>query len=201
VVLRVRQVHLLSEKVKALIGGVNDPTPALREALKHFRRVYHDQFAAQGRPAGSWAPRMTGLPGILQAISEGRKPSDRVLKPRLAGVVSGTLRRRMRQHVHRRRIVLSFVAPHAEKFHGGGPSEGPTMTPGLRKKTGDYLKTKGLRDLYGWALNRKFENKRHTFDVIPRPLVEWLPEDDAALERIIGTVLTGKAPPTLGGVS
>ena len=136
----------------------------------YMQGVTSRAFGDQGRPAGTWAPRMTpSVPSIVRQLNRGSNPSAKYFKPAPALIDTTTLSRSISPPVVTGRTVeIGSTAPYATQMQDGGTST-ITLTSQGRSTLGDWLRglsktrRRAMSGELGWLFNKP------SFDVTARP--------------------------------
>lgn len=108
-----------------MLKRVQNPEPLMRAVGQHMVGVTRRAFRGdqQGRPPGSWAPRMNpNIPGILSDLKAGRTPPARRWTDRPANVDTNALARSISAEVTSPTSVrVGSTLPYASEAQRGGP--------------------------------------------------------------------------------
>ena len=116
-----------------------------RDILKrigaYMQGVTSRAFGDQGRPGGTWQPRMTpSVPSIVKQLNRGQNPSKKYFESAPALIDTGTLSRSIAFEVKGREVEIGATAPYATQMQEGGESQ-ITLTDQGRAKLGEWMRS------------------------------------------------------------
>ncbi|HEY5132111.1 MAG TPA: phage virion morphogenesis protein [Candidatus Krumholzibacteriaceae bacterium] len=168
-----------------LVDGWKWMAADLSKPFKRFAAYYDGvvmrTFKAGGRPPGSWAP----LAAYTLAI---RKWRGKHFDPKGILQDTGALHMSFTSRVEAQGMQYGTSVPYSAKHQEGGPA---TMNAKfIKARNGKALKF----TVNGQTFFRKYVFQPEKQVQIPaRPMITWLPEDEAKLEQIIEEYFKEKA--------
>ena len=162
----------------------------------YMQGVTSRAFGDQGRPRGSWNPRMTpSVPSIVRQLNRGDSPSAKYFKSAPALIDTGTLSRSISPpSITGRTVEIGSTAPYASKMQEGGTST-ITLTTQGRKTLGEWLRgmSRPRRRAMSAELGWLFRKPSFTVKAQPRPFLVVTPEDEKRFAEIVAEEIKATA--------